>query len=292
VVLKVGDQQATAADLDFVVRSLNPQEQRTLLSQGRQQLGDQYALTILLAQQALHDHLDNLPEYRRAEAFDRAKLLANAAYQKLAQDIKVTPEEVSQYFNAHKDQFEQVEIRQFGVRKKGEPVAPNPRDPAVQGLSAEEAKAKIESIHKAISSGEDVNKVAKEHAVPNVVFVQATPQTVGHNQLPPNLDKTVFTLKPGEVSPIEDSPQFAYFVQMVKPIHPELKDVSPTIENEIRQEKLKSEVASLKEKSKIWMDPQYFQPAQAAVPAPTLGAPSAGPATGAVPTTPSAAPRP
>src|SRR6266498_994931 len=93
VVLKVGDEQVTADDLNFVLRSLNEQDQKALEGQGRRPLGEQYAMTLLLARQAAQDHLDATPSFRRQQAWERAQRLAQAEYEKMAQGIKINPDE-------------------------------------------------------------------------------------------------------------------------------------------------------------------------------------------------------
>ena len=63
VVIKVGSQQVTAADFDFLFQTLNAQDQKTLATQGKQPLADQYILTLVLEQQALRDHLDATADF-------------------------------------------------------------------------------------------------------------------------------------------------------------------------------------------------------------------------------------
>ena len=75
VVIKVGDTQVTAADFDFLLHTLNAQEQKNVATQGRQPLAEQYILTLLLEQQGLRDHLDSTSDFRRQEAIERAQRL-------------------------------------------------------------------------------------------------------------------------------------------------------------------------------------------------------------------------
>ena len=254
VVIKVGDTQVTAADFDFLLHTLNTQDQKNVATQGRQPLAEQYILTLLLEQQGLRDHLDSTQEFRRQEAIERAQRLAQAEYEKMARDIQVAPQEITQYYAAHTAELEQVAVRQVGIRKKaagGKPDAP--------GLSPEEAKARAEQIRKALAAGTDPKQVAKDFAVPSVVFVDTQERNIQHGQLPGDWDQTLFKLKDGEISENLDTPQSIAFLQVVRHIHPELKDVQQTVEQEVRQEKLKAKIAELKNGTTVWTDQDYFK---------------------------------
>jgi hypothetical protein len=261
VVLKVGNQQVTADDVNFVLRSLNAQDQKAVANQGRRPLGEQYALTLVLAQRGSQDHLDATPEFRRQEAWERAQRLAQAEYEKMAQSIKINPEEVGQYYSQHTKDFEQVEIRQVGIRKKAEGAKTD-----LPGLPPQEAEAKADAIRKAITSGTDIHKVATEFAVPNVVFIDASSKKLQRGQLSGDLDKTIFALKDGELSQSINTPQSIFFVQVLKHLQPDLKEVRPMIEGTIRQGRLQAQLGDLRKKSGIWMDEDYFKPVPGASP--------------------------
>src|SRR5208282_5026028 len=114
VVLKVGDQQFTKADMDFLIGILPPQTQQNLAAQGKKQLGDYYALTIMLALQAQLHHSDQTPEFARKLTFEKQQLEAQAEVSQLA---KVTPEEVQKYYTANADKYDEIMVRQIVIRK-------------------------------------------------------------------------------------------------------------------------------------------------------------------------------
>src|SRR5438094_1313479 len=201
VVLKVGEQQATADDLNFVLHSLNEQDQRAVESQGRRPLGEQYAVTLLLARQGAQDHLDASPDFRRQEAWERAQRLAQAEYEKMARAIKIDAIEVGQYYTQHPKDFEQVEVRQVGIRKKAEGAKPES-----PGLTAQDAEAKADAIRKALMAGADIQKISADFAVPNVVFIDPATKKLQRGQLSAGLEK-IFSLKDGEVSSPFSTPQ-------------------------------------------------------------------------------------
>lgn len=259
VVLKVGSQNFTQADMDFLVESLSPQIQQAVAQQGRKPLGEQYAVMALLSQLAEKDHLEASPEFRRQMALHRLQSLAQAEYGKLAKDIKVSPEEISQYYSAHASEFDQAQVREFLILKQ-----PEGAKEGTPGLSAQEAKLRADQIRKALADGTDPKKVAEKFSVPNTVKIDAEPRTLRHGQLVAVLDKAAFELKDGEISEPLDTPQALAFLQVAGHSRPELKDVSEDIENTLHQQKVQTAVEELKSKTTIWMDEGYFKgPAKA-----------------------------
>ncbi len=122
VVLKVGNQQFTKAQLDAVIGSLPPQAQQALAVQGKKQFGDYYELMVLLSKQATTLHLDQSPEFERKLAFQKQQLEAQMAMSELT---KITPEDIEKYYQAHASDFEEISVRQIVVRKKPPEAKPS-----------------------------------------------------------------------------------------------------------------------------------------------------------------------
>lgn len=253
-VLKVGSTQVTAGDIENLINNLAPQARQALATQGRQALGDEYMKLLLLSHQAEADHLDTALGIRERLDLQRNQILAMAEYQKMAQGVTVSPDEISQYFTAHQSEYETAQVRQFVIRKKADGAPAN-----APGLATADAHAKAEAIRKALAAGSDPKKVAQDFAVPNVVLISPDPQSVQRGKMMPVLDKAAFTLKPGEVSEAVDTPQAVVFLQVVgrKPADP--KSAATEIETAIKQQKLDAEVAELKKNGNVWMDEDYFK---------------------------------
>jgi parvulin-like peptidyl-prolyl isomerase len=273
VVMKVGASQVTQSEIDSLISNLNPQAQQTLAAQGRRPLGDEYVKVLLLSHQAVNDHLESSPEIHRRLELQRVQMLAQAEYEKMASEVKVSSDEIGQYFTAHKPEYDAAQVREFVVRKK-----PLGAKDGTVGLTAEEAKTKAESIRKALTAGTDPKKVAQDFAVPNVVMSDPEPRTIRRGQLLPALDKAAFELKDGEVSDSLDTPQALVFLQIVGHHHADQKEVAPEIENTLRQQKLEAELAGLRNKTDVWMDEDYFKGQTAAAPASPQQPPAAPPA--------------
>ena len=258
VVLKVGDTQVTRADIDYLIGNLNPKVRQAVATRGRKPVGDEYAMMLLLSQKAHDEHLDAAPEVQRKIALEKLQILAQEEYQKIAEGIQVSPDEVSTYFTAHKSDFpEEAQIREFVVRKKAADAKAD--DP---GLSAAEAKTRLAEIQKAVEAGTDVADVAKKFDVPNTVMVNPKAVTVRKGEMIPELDKAAFDLQPNQFSAPVETAQAVILFQLLSRQQPDLKTVTPQIENNLRQQKLHATLEAMKTKANIWMDPEYFKESQ------------------------------
>jgi parvulin-like peptidyl-prolyl isomerase len=254
VVLKVGSEQATKAELDFLISNLPQQGQQVITQQGRRPLCEQYALMLLLSQQALKDHLDSAPKVRRQIIFQHKQALAQAEYAKLSDQIQVTPEDVNQYYSAHIADYDQAKVREFLVRKKLEGAKEG-----TVGLPPKEAEERAESIRKAVAAGTELKKIIEQFGGTNDVMIDIEPRTVRRGQLLPPLDKAAFELKDGELTPPVDNPQAIAFLQVVGHNRQDVKEVTPDIEKALHQQKLDSLVGEIKDKAHVWMDEEYFK---------------------------------
>jgi peptidyl-prolyl cis-trans isomerase C len=262
VVMKVGAQSFTEQEMEYLIGSLSPQLQKAVAVQGKKPLGEQYAMMAALSQQAEKDKLDTSASLQAELALQRLRALAQAEYQKMSGEVKVTPEEINQYYTGHSDEFEQAQVREVVIRKK-----PDQAKESTPGLSAADAHARADEIRKAFASGTDPKEVAKKYAVENTVQIDAEPRVVKRGELIPTLDQAAFSLKEGGLSDPFENAQALAFLQVVGRSKQDLKDVSDDIENTLHNQKLQTAVEDLKKKTNIWMDEQYFKgPAETAAP--------------------------
>jgi peptidyl-prolyl cis-trans isomerase C len=260
VVIKVGDSKVTQADVDYLIGSLSPQIRQAVATRGRKPVGDEYAMMILLSQKAHDEHLDNSTEVQRKLALEKLQVLAQEEYKKLADGIQVSPDEISTYFAAHKSDFpEEAQVREFVVRKKAADAKAG--DP---GLSATEAKTRLAEIQKAVEAGTALDDVAKKFDVPNTVMVNSKAVKVRKGEMIPALDKAAFDLQPNQFSAPVETGQAVVLFQLLSRKQPDLTDVTPQIENSLRQQKLRATLDAMKAKANIWMDPEYFKEPEAA----------------------------
>jgi parvulin-like peptidyl-prolyl isomerase len=255
VILKAGTDSVTEADFDFVVSNLSPQIQQSLAAQGRRPLGEEYAMMLLLSQQAAAHKLDSTGDFRRRMAWQRIQWLAEAEVENIQSQVTVSPEEISTYYAANPEKFEEAQIRQVVVRKK--------RDGAPQdtpGLPAQEAKARADAIRAALAGGKDFKAVAGEFEKPNEILVGTDPRSIRRGLLPAQLDTVVFQLKDGELSQPLENEQAFILIQKLGSRKLELKDVEKEVEDLLRRQKVQSSLADLRKQGSVWMDEEFFAP--------------------------------
>lgn len=261
VVLKVGTTQVTQAEIEAFTSELGRAAAGSLPPEGRQHIAELYVRMVLLSRQALNDHLDSSPALRSRLELQRTRMLAQAEYDKMRSEGKVGPEEVGQYYMAHKSEFDTIQVREFLVRKE-----PTGSENAEPGLMREDAKTKAEAIRKVLVAGTNPEKVAEEFAGPDVVLVDRTPRTLRRGEQAPALENATWGIKDGEVSELVDTPQAFLVVLVLKHRHLEQKEVTKEIENKLRRQKLDTEMDRLREKAGVWMDEEYFKGKPVATP--------------------------
>ena len=255
VVLKVGSAQVTQFEIDAAVSHLGMKEKAIVSTQGLQLVGEEYTKMLLLSQRASEEHLDLRPDIRSQLELQRVKTLAQAEYEKMASEVQITQEEISQYFAPHRSEFETVQVQEFLIRKRPQGTA----DPK-QGLTPEEARSTAESIRNALLSGKDVQEVARTFATSiSVMLVDQRPRTFRRADMKPALEKATFDVPDGGVSEIVDTPQALIVVKVLAHHRPELKEVTAEIKNKLQQQKLDAEIDTLKKKAGVWMDEDYFK---------------------------------
>ena len=256
VVLKVGAIQVTEAELESLVGKLDARVRAIVANEGMRPVGEQYVRMLLLSRKALDEHLDQSPELRSTLEFLRDQTLAQAEYQKMATEIQPSQEEISQYFTAHRSEFDSVLIREFIIQKR-----PQGAQNAKEGLTPEEAKTTAEAVRKALLAGTDMDKVAADFATPTnaVMLIDPKPRAFRRAQMQPPLEKAAFALKDGEISEPVETPQAFLVIKVFGYQHPELKEVATEIETKLRQQKLDAELDNLKKKAGVWMDEDYFK---------------------------------
>ena len=257
-VLKVGARSVTQADVELLIHNMDPQSRKALAQQGLRVLGEQYALMLVLAEDATSKHLDQSVDFRRQMAAQQERMLAQAELQDLEQHAKVTPEEISQYYAAHDTDFNEVQVRQIAVRTK-----PQSAKEGTQGLTLEEGRARAEAIKKALASGTDAKQVAKDFGIANQVLVDPEPRTLRQSASLPEFQKAAFKLKDGEFTETQQVGDALVALQVAGHRRIELKDASQEIENILRKQKLDAEIAELKNKSGTWIDESYFKSSSA-----------------------------
>lgn len=270
VVLTVGNERITEKQFDALIEGLPEQARAQVRGTAKRQFAEQLVRMKLLSAEARKRGLDKKP----AVALQMENVLAGAAYNDMASQIKLDEAALKAEYEKRKDQFETVSARHILIKFKGSPV------PAQEGkpeLSEEEALKKITELRKQILAGGDFAALAKVESDDTGSGAQGGDLgTFGHGQMVPEFEKTAFSLPVGEISePIKT--QFGYhIIKVEKREAKSFEDVRPQLEQNLKPEMAREVVEKLRKDSTVVLDDTYFGAvaAPAAAPAPA-GAPPA-----------------
>lgn len=255
VVLKIGTAQLTQSEMESLFAELPlPSTKGALTPEGRRHLAEMYVRVVLLSQQAATDHMDSSPAMRRRLEMQRAKLLAQAEYDKMRGEVKLDPEEIAKYYADHHLEYETVQVREFLVRKRAKDS-----ENADSGLSAQDAMAKAELIRTRLAAGETPDKVAEDLGGSDVLLIDPRPRTLKRSEMVPVLERASVEAKDNGVAGPVDTPDAVLVLLVLKHGRIEEQDAATEIGNKLRAQKLDAELNDLKNKAGVWMSDDYFK---------------------------------
>lgn len=257
VVLKIGSDQITEAELNALVSKLDPKAKAVIARKGRRPVADEYIRVYLLSRAAVEQHLDQSPSVRQELQLQRDQILSQAEYDKITEANPVSEEEISSYYADHRAEFETVQTQEILIRKK---IAdPNNKD-SWQGMPPEKAKTTAETFRKALLKGKDPAEVSAGYPVSSgVLLIDKTPRTARRADMQAFLAQAVFDVSAPGVTEVLETPTAFIVVKVFSHQKPELKDASGQIRVKLQRQKLDAEVEAMKKKAGVWMDEEYFK---------------------------------
>jgi peptidyl-prolyl cis-trans isomerase C len=257
VVLTVGNDKITKAQFDMILSTLPPQQQNAAQTpKGRREIGDKLAEILALAQTARQEKLDQSPKVQMQLTLSTDQLLANTLFRDWVENAKPDDAALHAYYDAHKEEWEQVKARHILIRFQGSKV------PAAQGekeLTEAEALAKATELRAKIVAGADFATVAKESSDDKGSGANGGDLgAFGKGQMVPEFEKEAFLLPVGQVSqPIRS--QFGYHIIKVESHGSKSFDeVKPMILKKLPADMAQKNLADLKAKSPALYNDAYF----------------------------------
>jgi peptidyl-prolyl cis-trans isomerase C len=286
VVLTVGEEKITAADLDHLIDMIPEQVRNQARTTGRRQFGDNVVRLKIMVQEARRRKLEDTQAFKDQLAFQGENLLAQMLYQNILATAKPDDATTRAYYDEHKSDYVEVKARHILIRFKGSPV---PLRAGEKELTEEEALAKAQDIRKKLADGGDFDALAKaESDDVGSGSKGGDLGTFGHGRMVPAFETVAFSLPVGQLSdPVKS--QFGYHIIKVETRQEKTyPEVRADIEKKLQPEMAKKEVEALRTATPVVMDPNYFGP-----PAPPPAPASLGPGrTPVQPPPPAPAPQP
>jgi hypothetical protein len=255
VVLKVGGRKVTRAEYEATIVDIEPQrdpDKAQDAEKDRRRFGDDYASVIMLSQQAVANHLDSSAEVKKKLEVARLQILSDAEFAALLSKSQASPEEIRRYYEAHLPEYDRVQLRRLFIWKVGG------SSKNTKGLPAEDAKARAAAILQASSSGGDAEKLAQMFQDSDLGIFDAKPIAFERGQLPANMNKLAFTIKPGQWAEAEDTADHLILIYLMGRDRQPLSEVNSLVEKLVQGEKMQVKLDEMKKKADVWLDDSYF----------------------------------
>jgi parvulin-like peptidyl-prolyl isomerase len=262
VVISVGDVKITALQFNQIIDSLPEQYRAAARGAGRRDFGTNLLRVMLLAPEGQNRKLDQTPEYKTQEHFQAANLLAQKTFNQMAEGIKVDDTELHAFYDAHKQDYEQVRARHILIRMAG---SPSPGEPGKKELSDAEALAKAQEIRKKLADGADFAQLASTESDDTGSRARGGDLNFfKHGQMIGPFEQAAFSMKVGEISdPVKT--QFGYHIIKVE-ARKSFEDSKADIERRVRSEQAQKMLEELQKKANATLDPDFFGAPPAASP--------------------------
>ena len=256
VIMKVGGVPVTEEEFESTIGDIEPktggEAEEGEVEKKRDRLGDDYATVMMLSQLAVANHLDSSPDIRSKLAVARMQVLSDAQFNKLLNQTTPTSDEIGNYYDAHRSDFDRVELRRLFIWKVGS------GSKNTLGLPPDAAKARAAAILQESASGGDGLKLAEMFNESKQGLFDPQPAPFVRGELPAHLDKVAFTMKVGTWAVAEDTPDRMILVYLTGREREPLPEVKSQIVKLVQGEKMEATLNELKKKAGVWMDKQYF----------------------------------
>lgn len=220
VLAKVSNETITEADLDHMLKNMNPQMAQTFQGEeGRKTLLAELVNQKLFYLEAVENNIEENPQFQQEFAMLKENFITQFAIQSLINSAGVTHDELESYYNDNKASF----------------IAP-PKVSASHILVASEAEAN--DIKSRIDSGESFEALAKECSTCPSKERGGDLGSFGKGQMVPEFEDAAFGMEQGAVSaPVKT--QFGYHIIKLN----DKEDEKPLEFEEVRSNLLRTMMA-------------------------------------------------
>lgn len=262
IVLTVDGRNYTAAELDAIVAGIVPPGTQ-INGAVRRRVADMIVETRLLADEAARRGLDRDPRVQPMLAFAHDQALGQAVAYQLAEEL--LEHEARDYYEAHRDGFEQIRARHILIRTPDSPVPSPPGKPA---LTAEEAKAKADEIRQELLNGADFAKLAAAESYDPSASQGGELSPFRRMQMAPEFENAAFATKVGEISAPVKSIFGYHIIQVLERGPAPFDDVKVEIARLLERSNFDKFLRQLKQAHPATLSDSYFGPAAERSPPP------------------------
>ena len=243
--MKVGDTQITQKQFEEMYGDFLKDQGGAPVPK-KKTTAENFAGGLMLSQEAITQGLNKKPEIQRELEMNRIQVLSTAEFNVLQDKAKPSTREISNYYDSHLDDFDEVAIRRVFIYKLADHTDGH-------GLPAGEAQARADQIRKALTTGGDAKALIKD----TKDALDVDPLSFRRDDLPAIM-KQAFDMKVGEWSQVADTPDALILFQVAAKRRLTVAQATPEIEKKLQAQKLREEMDALKKKTGVWLDDDYF----------------------------------
>jgi len=254
IVLTVDGHNYTAGDLDNIIAAIVPPGS-PINGSVRRQVAEVVVEMRLLADEAIRRGLDQDSRTKSRMAFAQDQALGQAVAYELAEDLM--NHAAHDYYEAHKDGFEQVTARHILIGTSDSPVPP-PSGKSV--LTAEQAKAKAEELRQRLLQGEDFAKLAAAESYDTNASRGGELPPFRRMQMAPEFENAAFAAKIGEITRPVKSIFGYHLIQVINRRPAPFDDVKVEIARLLERSNFQAFLQKLKQAHPATFEDGYFGP--------------------------------
>jgi hypothetical protein len=272
VVLTIGDDKITAAEVELFIHDLPPQYQAFYGGSGKRLLPQYIIAMKVLSSEAIKLKLEQQPEVARALETAHETILAGAARQHFLTSVVVSEQELRELYQKDKTLSEEDRIRHILIRTENSPLKPG--GAGHPALPEPEARKKLQDIRARILAGADFAQMAKQYSEDTATADSGGDMGVIQSDkvVPPIID-AAHSLNPGQVSDLIPTPSGVEIIQVEDKHTKSFEEVKPALETQLRQSKAAELIKHLMENYHPVIDEEFFS-GQPASPPPPVPSPS------------------
>ncbi|MCS6807152.1 MAG: peptidyl-prolyl cis-trans isomerase [Acidobacteriota bacterium] len=210
-----------------------------------QRLRQQLAEIRILAERARQEGLDRDPGVAMQLAYFPLYVLREALLKDLQAKVRVSDEEIEEFYHRHRSEFDQVRARHILFNTKPPLGSDGKSSPAPDPAAV---RQKAEAVLKRAKAGEDFAQLAKEFSEdPSSKEQGGDLGFFGKGQMTPKFEEVAFSLSPGTISDIVETPFGLHIIKVEErrtaPLDQDLKGV---IENRLRRRKHEEQLRQIR----------------------------------------------
>lgn len=262
VVLSIGDQKMTAAQVEKFIQALPPNYRAFYAGEGKRLLPANIIRTKVLSAEAVKEKLDQQPDVALAIEIARESILADAARKHIEESTTVSDQELRDLYEKDKAKFEEVRIAHILIRT--DDAALKTGDPLHPGLPEPEARKKLEDIRKQILAGADFGEMARKYSEDAVTARSGGDMgIIRPDKVAPPIIEAAHSLELGQVSDLIPTPAGFEIIKVEQKRTIPFEEAKAGIESQIRQSKANETLQHLMEQSGAYVDQEFFSGSRA-----------------------------